>query len=77
MTPVAVIRLTENLSPYPFFFKDGTVIFPIAATQATLDPDITPKTSQAAIVAIPNDPRIAPTIERIVSISRRAMPPRT
>ena len=52
------------------------VILPIAATQATLDPDITLKTSQAAIVATPSEPRIAPKIDRINSIRRRAMPPR-
>jgi hypothetical protein len=49
---------------------------PIAATQATLEPDITLKTSHAAIVAIPSEPRTAPTSDRTSSIKRRAMPPR-
>ena len=52
------------------------VSLPIAATQATLDPDITPNTSQAAMVASPSEPRTPPTTDRISSISRRAMPPR-
>ena len=52
------------------------VSLPMAATHATLEPDMTLKTSQAAMVAIPSAPRTAPTSDRMSSISRRAMPPR-
>ena len=52
------------------------VILPMAATHATLEPDITLNTSHAAMVAMPSAPRTAPTSDMMSSISRRAMPPR-
>ena len=48
----------------------------MAATQATLDPESTPKAAEDAMVASASEPRTPPTNDRIISISRRAMPPR-
>ena len=48
----------------------------MAATQATLEPDMAPKAAAEPTVATPSDPRTPPISEKIRSIRRRAMPPR-
>jgi len=60
---------------YPFFFINGMVIAPVAATLATADPERLAKITLEKRAIIPSPPRLCPTRVLIKSTSLLEIPP--